>query len=45
MPSGFVGCVRYDYDKIDTDELNECSRELEKVYAINEKLITNNSIN
>lgn len=45
MPSGFVGCVRYDYDKIDTDELNDCSRELEKVYAINEKLITNSSIN
>lgn len=45
MPSGFVGCVRYDYDKIDLHELNDCGRELESIYAINEKLIANNNIN
>lgn len=42
-PSGFVGCVRYDYENIDLQELRECGLELEGVYAINEKLITNNS--
>jgi predicted DNA-binding transcriptional regulator len=43
MPSGFVGCVRYDYDKIDLQELNECGRELENVYAVNEKMIAVNN--
>ena len=38
-PSGFVGCVRYDYDKIDLQELKDCGSELENVYTINEKLI------
>lgn len=38
-PSGFVGCVRYDYDEIDLHELRDCGLELENVYAINEKLI------
>lgn len=38
-PSGFVGCVRYDYDNIDLQELRDCGTELENVYAINEKLI------
>lgn len=38
-PSGFVGCVRYDYDNIDLQELRNCGTELENVYAINEKLI------
>lgn len=38
-PSGFVGCVRYDYEKIDLAELKDCGSELENVYAINEKLI------
>lgn len=38
-PSGFVGCVRYDYDNIDLQELKDCGIELENVYAINEKLI------
>ena len=38
-PSGFVGCVRYDYEKIDLQELKDCGTELENVYAINEKLI------
>ena len=42
-PSGFVGCVRYDYENIDLQELRECGLELEGVYAINEKLIMNNS--
>lgn len=40
-PSGFVGCVKYDYDPIDVKELQECGTELENVYAINEKLINN----
>ena len=39
-PSGFVGCVRYDYDDIDTDELRACGDELEQVYAANDKLIS-----
>ena len=42
-PSGFVGCVRFDYDKIDLQELKECGSELENVYAINEKLINSKS--
>jgi hypothetical protein len=44
-PSGFVGCVRYDYEKIDLFELKECGRELEADYASNEKLITSKHIN
>lgn len=43
IPSGFVGCVRYDYDKIDLVELGECSKELEYDYAQNEKLIKTNN--
>ena len=39
-PSGFVGCVRYDYEDIDLQELKDCGTELENVYAINEKLIS-----
>ena len=39
-PSGFVGCVRYDYENIDLTELKECGLELEQVYANNEKLIS-----
>ena len=38
-PSGFVGCVRYDYEEIDLSELKDCGTELENVYSINEKLI------
>lgn len=38
-PSGFVGCVRYDYDNIDLYELADCGRELEHDYAQNEKII------
>lgn len=41
-PSGFVGCVRYDYDTIDLHELKDCGAELENIYAVNEKLIANN---
>jgi hypothetical protein len=44
-PSGFVGCVKYDYDPIDVKELQECGAELENVYAINEKLINNKKDN
>lgn len=39
MPSGFVGCVKYDYTNMDLNELRECSRELENIYELNEKLI------
>lgn len=39
MPSGFVGCVRYDYKELDLHELQECGHELENIYALNEKLI------
>lgn len=31
-PSGFVGCVRYDYEKIDLNELTNCAKELEIIY-------------
>lgn len=41
-PSGFVGCVRYDYEDIDLHELKDCAAELENIYAVNEKLIANN---
>lgn len=42
-PSGFVGCVRYDYEDIDLHELQDCAAELENIYAVNEKLVANNS--
>lgn len=42
-PSGFVGCVRYDYESIDLQELKDCGAELENVYSINEKLINNSN--
>lgn len=44
-PSGFVGCVRYDYEEIDLHELKDCGIELESVYAINEKLIASKANN
>jgi hypothetical protein len=44
-PSGFVGCVRYDYEDIDLHELKDCGIELENVYAINEKLINSKNNN
>lgn len=31
-PSGFVGCVRYDYDNMDLIELTNCARNLEQLY-------------
>lgn len=40
-PSGFVGCVRYDYEDMDIEELRACGDELETVYATNDKLIMN----
>lgn len=44
-PSGFVGCVRYDYEEIDLQELKECGTELENIYSINDALInTKNKI-
>ena len=42
MPSGFVGCVRYDYEKIDLTELRECGMELEQIYAANDKMVMEN---
>lgn len=42
-PSGFVGCVRYDYEDIDLHELKDCAVELENIYAVNEKLVANNA--
>lgn len=44
-PSGFVGCVRYDYEEIDLHELLDCGTELENVYSINEKLINSKNDN
>lgn len=41
-PSGFVGCVRYDYEKLDITELKECGTELEQIYATNDKLVMKN---
>ena len=41
-PSGFVGCVRYDYNDINLTELRECGIELEQVYAANSKLVMKN---
>jgi hypothetical protein len=38
-PSGFVGCVKYNYEEIDLNELKECAVELERTYETNEKLI------
>ena len=40
--SGFVGCVRYDYEDIDLKELRECGDELELIYATNDKLVMKN---
>ena len=44
-PSGFVGCVKYDYDPIDVKELQDVVLNLENVYSINEKLINNKKDN
>lgn len=41
-PSGFVGCVRYDYEKVDLTELRECAIELEQIYASNDKMVMEN---
>ena len=38
-PSGFVGCVKYDYEDMDMEELKMCAEELEQIYAANDKLI------
>ena len=43
-PSGFVGCVRFDYEHMDLNELKDCAAELESVYESNEKLI-NSKVN
>ena len=31
-PIGFVGCVDFDYDKLNFQELNNCAKELEEIY-------------
>ena len=41
-PSGFVGCVKYDYEEIDLTELRECGIELEQIYAANDKMVMEN---
>lgn len=41
-PSGFVGCVKYDYEDIDLTELRECGIELEQIYAVNDKMVMEN---
>lgn len=41
-PSGFVGCVKYDYEDIDLTELRECGIELEQIYAANDKMVMEN---
>lgn len=41
-PSGFVGCVKYDYDEINLIELRECGIELEQIYAANDKMVMEN---
>ena len=35
-PSGFVGVVKYNYDKLDLDHLEDCGRELEEMYKESE---------
>lgn len=44
MPSGFVGCVRYDYEPLNIDELKECGVQLENVYETNDQLINSKLI-
>jgi hypothetical protein len=34
-PSGFVGCVKYDYEELDLSELTTCAKNLEKLYNQN----------
>ena len=36
-PSGFIGCVSYDYEKLNIDELINCSKELEVIYHSSEE--------
>jgi hypothetical protein len=31
-PLGFVGCVDFDYDSLNFEELNNCAKELEEIY-------------
>ncbi len=35
-PSGFVGVVKYNYDKLNLDRLEDCGRELEEMYKESE---------
>lgn len=35
-PSGFVGVVKYNYDKLELDYLEDCGRELEEIYKESE---------
>lgn len=41
-PSGFVGCVKYDYEEINLTELRECGIELEQIYSANDKMVMEN---
>lgn len=40
-PSGFIGCVSYNYDELKINELENCGKELEIIYHASEK---NNNI-
>ena len=31
-PIGFLGCVKYDYNDLDFNELKSCAEELEEIY-------------
>jgi hypothetical protein len=41
-PSGFVGCVKYNYDPLNINELENCGAELEYVYHKAEQRNKNN---
>ena len=38
MLSGFVGCVKYNQDKLDLDQLKLCVKDLELLYSKNKKI-------
>jgi hypothetical protein len=39
LVSGFVGCVKYDNEKLNLDQLKLCVKELEKIYSKNKNII------
>ena len=33
IPFGFIGCVKYDFEEMNYEELRKCSKDIENVYV------------